>query len=65
MNTFQVGDRVQTLYEKSELATVIMPRHKELPLLPGWYVVRYDYDGRRGTIHGDMLMLIKQEGPKI
>lgn len=45
------GTKIVTLTEYSETGVIMRPAKT----LPGWYLVRFDRDGARLTVHGDMM----------
>jgi hypothetical protein len=58
----KVGTKVRTLYEHSELATIVKPRREQLPK-PGddWFLIKFELDGKKIYCHRDMLAAANQQ----
>ena len=50
-----IGRKFRTRYEHSEVVTVI--KLAKVRDLEGWYLVKYEIDGKRCCMHRDMLAL--------
>jgi hypothetical protein len=62
MKRLKIGTKVRTLYDHSETGTVtrhIKKIHGDLPndLDGQWHLIRFDRDGKLGTIHRNMLAI--------
>ena len=47
--------KIRTTYQHSETGVICRPTAQSLPLPgPDWYIIKYDFDGKKTCIHCSM-----------